>query len=179
MPCQVEGLSLCGVGVETITLPLDRGGFCRRRCPDCQREFKVRWTEMEGRLILQHLGASIRFANLDEVARAHPLVCPYCAHRESADSFFTPAQREHLARRAESLEAEIRFEQLRHVERSLAENPYPTFLALPPAPFRASLGPEPDDMRVILLPCCEEEIKIRESWTGWIRCPYCASHVEI
>ena len=179
MPRQGGALSVCDVGVETITLPLDRAGFSRRRCPDCQREFKVRWTETEGRLLLHHLGASIRLANLDEVDQAHPLACPYCAHRESADGFFTPDQREHLARRAESLEAEIRFEQLRLVERSLGDNPYPTFLAIPPTPFQATLGPEPDDMRVVALPCCGEEIKIRESWTGWIRCPYCTAHVDV
>jgi len=166
------------VGIETVTIPIDPRGFFRRQCPDCQREFKIRWTELEGSLILQHLGSSIRFANWDEVATASSLVCPYCAHREPASSFFTSAQREHLTRRAENLEAEIRFEQLRHVERSLADNPYPTFLAIPPAPFGDSIEPDPDDMRVVHLPCCGEEIKVREAWSERIRCPFCGIEIE-
>ena len=166
------------MALEILSIPLDPEGFFRRQCPDCRREFKLRWTELDGSLILRHLGTAIPFANGDEVAQDSPLICPYCAHREQAVSFFTAAQRAHLAKRAESLVAEIRFEQLRHVERSLADNPYPTFLAIPPEPFHGTLEPDPDDMRVILLPCCSEEIKVGEGWDDSLCCPFCASYVE-
>lgn len=166
------------MALEIVSIPLDPKGFFRRQCPDCRREFKLRWTELDGSLILRHIGGFIPFANGDEVAPASALVCPYCAHKEQALSFFTATQREHLTKRAESLEEEIRFEQLRHVERSLADNPYPTFLAIPPEPFGSAIEPDPDDMQVILLPCCEEEIKVREAWFDSIRCPFCAIEIE-
>jgi len=167
------------VAIESVTIPLDPQGFFRRQCPDCHREFKLRWTEFDGGLILRHLGASIRFANADEVAPDAPLTCPYCAHEGQADAFSTPAQRAHLARRAQFLEAEIRFEQLRHVERSLSDNPYPTFLAVPPEPFREEIEPEPDDMQVVHLACCREDIKVPETWIDRIRCPFCAAECAI
>lgn len=166
------------MALELVSIPLDPRGFFRRQCPGCHREFKLRWTDLDGSLILRHLGASVRFANDDEVAQAAPLVCPYCAHEEQAVSFFTPAQRAHLTKRAETLVAEIRFEQLRHVERSLADNPYPTFLAIPPEPFDGEIDPEPDDMQVVLLACCKEEIKVRDAWFDRIRCPYCAAECQ-
>lgn len=167
------------MALEIVSIPLDPRGFFRRQCPDCRREFKLRWTELDGSLILRQLGSSIPFANGDEVAKTSPLVCPYCAHEAQAVAYFTPAQKKLLTERAASLEAEIRFEQLRHVERSLSDNPYPTFLAIPPEPFGAVIDPEPDDMRVLLLPCCEEEIKVQEAWGEEVRCPFCAGEVEV
>ena len=137
------------MALEILSIPLDPKGFFRRQCPDCRREFKLRWTELDGSLILRHLGTAIPFANGDEVAQDSPLICPYCAHREQAVSFFTAAQMAHLTKRAESLVAEIRFEQLRHVERSLADNPYPA-RALPRHP-RAGSGRHAGDPPPLLL----------------------------
>lgn len=179
LPLPPRGHSVHFVALETLSLPLDPRGFFRRQCPGCRREFKLRWTEFDGSLVLRHLGAAIQFANADELAQAAPLICPYCAHEEQAGSFFTPELQAHLAKRAQNLVAEIRFEQLRHVERSLSDNPYPTFLAIPPEPFGEEIAPEPDDMRVVLLPCCGEEIKLPEAWAEGIRCPYCASPCQV
>jgi uncharacterized Zn-finger protein len=161
------------MGVEDLRIPLDRGGFSRRECPDCHRQFKLRWTELDGGLVVQQLGAVVHFANDDEVGEPAFLSCPYCAHRGAAGAWWTEEQRELLEKRAVTLQAEIRFEQLRHVERSLSDNPYPTFLAVAPAPFGSTFSPEPDDMRLIPLLCCGEEVKVRETWSEAVRCPYC------
>lgn len=166
------------MGVEVLRMPLDPGGFSRRQCPDCHRQFKLRWTESDGGLVVRELGATIRFANDDEVGEAAQLCCPYCAHRAAAGTWWTEEQREFLEKRAATLQAEIRFEQLRHVERTLAENPYLTFLPVPPAPFQVSIRSEPDDMRIVPLVCCGEEVKVRESWQGAVRCPFCGTEHE-
>lgn len=159
---------------EQLKLPLDRRGFLRRECPTCHRQFKLRWREKDAVLVIRRLGAVLPHVNGDEVqtapVRRH---CPYCASHADADEWWTEEQRLFLSRKAAAIGEEIRFEQLRQVERTLAHNPYPTFLAVAPSPFRYSVRPDPDDMRVMPLVCCNEEVKVRDSWKGGIHCPFC------
>lgn len=167
------------MGEEQLRLPLDGGGFFRRECPDCHGQFKLRWTDLDGRLLLRQIGSVIPFANEEELVDTGMLSCPYCAHREDARAWWTEEQRSHLTERAAALRAEIRFEQLRYVERSLAENPFPTFLPVAPAPYRGAFAPEPDDMRAVPLVCCGEEVKVRDSWSEKVRCPFCGVETGI
>lgn len=161
------------VAEEELRLPLDRSGFLRRECPRCHRQFKLRWSEREGRGVLRSLGLVVLHQNVEEVAPGALLDCPYCAYRAGEGEWWTEEQRIFLSKRASTLDEEIRFEQLRHVERTLAQNPYPTFLPVAPAPFRVAIRAEPDDMRRVPLVCCGEEVKVRESWLLAIRCPFC------
>lgn len=159
---------------EQLKLPLDRRGFLRRECATCHRQFKLRWREHDAVLVSRRLGAVLPHVNGDELAAPTPgRHCPYCSSQAEADEWWTEEQRLFLSRKAAAIGEEIRFEQLRQVERTLALNPYPTFLPVAPTPFRYMVRPDPDDMRVIPLVCCNEEVKVRDSWKGGIHCPFC------
>lgn len=161
---------------EQLKLPLDRRGFLRRECTTCHRQFKLRWSEQDAVLVMRRLGAELPHINADEVGpgAAHR-TCPYCAVGASADAFWTEEQRLFLSRKAAALGEEIRFEQLRHVERTLGQNPNLTFLPVAPSPMRLGVRSEPDDMRVVPMVCCGEDVKVRDSWTGSVHCPFCAA----
>jgi len=165
---------------EQLKLPLDRRGFLRRECATCHRQFKLRWSEQDAVLVMRRLGAELPHVNDHEVRPGTALrTCPYCAVQADADTFWTEEQRLFLARKAAALGEEIRFEQLRHIERTLGQNPNLTFLPVPPAPFRFAVRAEPDDMRVVPMVCCGEDVKVRDSWTGAIHCPFCATEHAI
>lgn len=165
---------------EQLKLPLDRRGFLRRECATCHRQFKLRWSEQDAVLVMRRLGAELRHVNDDEVV-PHTVrrTCPYCGAQADGDTWWTEEQRLFLTRKAAALGEEIRFEQLRHVERTLGQNPNLTFLPVAPTPFRDAVRPEPDDMRVVPLVCCGEDVKVRDSWTGTIHCPFCSAEHEM
>jgi uncharacterized Zn-finger protein len=161
---------------EQLKLPLDRRGFLRRECAICHRQFKLRWSEQDAMLVMRRIGAELRHVNDHEVVgHAAARTCPYCGTAAEADAWWTEEQRLFLTKKAAALGEEIRFEQLRHVERTLGQNPNMTFLPVPPTPFRLSVRAEPDDMRVVPLVCCGEDVKVRDSWTGTIHCPFCGA----
>lgn len=165
---------------EQLKLPLDRRGFLRRECETCHRQFKLRWREHDAVLVMRRLGAELPHVNADEVeTSAARRVCPYCAARASADAFWTEEQRLFLSRKAASLGEEIRFEQLRHVERTIGQNPNLTFLPVPPQPGKLGVRAEPDDMRVVPMVCCGEDVKVRDTWSGAVHCPFCAAEHAI
>ncbi len=163
-----------GIRIEQVGLPQDSLGFLRRECPSCHRLFKVKAAHTESQRVFRRVAAHVVHANDPEAY--WPLVhrtCPYCAHRAEEDRWFTAEQRAWLDRRGKALSLELRYEQLAHVERTPSLNPNPTFLPprreAPPGVLQA----EPDDMRVLPLLCCREELKVRESWSGPVHCFYC------
>lgn len=165
-----------GFQAEHLRFPLDRRGYFRRECPDCHRQFKLRWSERDAQLVQRRLHGLLAHHNEHELSKVHALRhCPYCGHLAEADVWWTEEQRLFLQKRSAALGEEIRFEQLRLIERTLEQNPYPTFLPVAPVPFAFATRPEPDDMRVVPLVCCGEDVKVRESWTGPVICPFCGS----
>lgn len=130
--------------------------------------------------MLQRMAARLAHANREEAQ--WPLerrTCPYCGAEADDDAWFTAEQRAFLDDRAQSLGLEVRYEQLAHVERTLPSNPSPTFLPVRPAPRDQALRAEPDDMRVVPLLYCREELKVSESWLGTVRCFYCGLEHEL
>jgi hypothetical protein len=159
---------------ELLKIPLDRRGFLRRECPSCHRQFKLRWSARDALLVQRRLGKLLVHANDHELLRGFTLRrCPYCAFQADADDWWTEEQRQLLSRRAAALGEEIRYEQLRHVERSGVHGAGATFVAVPPDPFSFKPRAEPDDMRVVPLLCCSEDVKVRESWENRLACPFC------
>jgi len=165
---------------EQVSLPQDSLGFVRRECPSCHRLFKARAARAEGQRIFRRVAAHVVHANDQEVRC--PRVrrsCPYCAHRADEDQWFTAEQREWLDRRGKTLSLELRYEQLACVERTLSLNPSPTFITVRPEPSSGALQAEPDDMSVVPLLCCREELKVSERWSGPLRCFYCGVEHEL
>lgn len=164
---------------ELLTLPADASGFVRRECPSCYRLFKVQAAYI-GSLVLERVLGKVSHQNGDELkASALTRHCPYCGARATEECWFTAEQRNWLDKRAETFGLELRYEQLAHVERTLAVNPSPTFLPVRPALPDCRLRPEPDDMRAVPLLCCGEEIKLSENWLGPVRCFLCGTEHEM
>jgi hypothetical protein len=169
-----------GPWAELLTLPRDSLGFVRRECAACHRTFKVKGTQLEGMLVFLRVAARVTHQNEHE--SRFPLAtrtCPYCGARGSDDAWFTAEQRNWLDKRADTLGQELRYEQLAHVERTLADNQSPTFLPVRPDMPTGRLRPEPDDMRAVPMLCCLEEIKISEHWLGPVHCFYCGLEHEM
>jgi len=165
---------------ESVALPTDSRGFLRRECPTCHRLFKVRGTKLEGHLVFKRLSARVAHANPHEADWPEGVRhCPYCGVTAPDDRWFTAEQRAFLDKRAETFGREIRYEQLAQIERTLAVNPRPTFVAVRPERSCARLSAEPDDMRAVPLFCCREEIKVLESWLGAVRCFLCGTEHEL
>lgn len=164
---------------ENATLPRDASGFVRRECPGCHRLFKVRETPQVGRQAFARLSEKIAHANAHEAAWPEPLRhCPYCRTTAPADRWFTAEQRAFLDQRGETLGQEVRYEQLAHVQKTLAVNPSPTYLPVRPEKPTAAVPADPDDMQRLALFCCLEEMKVSERWLGSVRCFWCGTEHE-
>lgn len=156
-----------------VSLPRDSTGFVRRGCPVCSRHFKLKNLPIEDRALQGALLSSLAHANGDDAGPLPIRHCPYCAHSTTADLFLTPTHRHYVEGWAQWLAAQVRYEQLRLVERTLNLNPYVTFLTVTPNEAVPELPPEPDDLSAVLLSCCREELKIGFGWTEEIFCPFC------
>lgn len=167
------------LGAELIGLPQDSLGFVRRECPSCHRVFKVLATGVDGRMVFRRVASRLAHANGEEAQ--WPLerrTCPYCGAEADDDAWFTAEQRAFLDGRAKALGLEVRYEQLAYLERTLAAKPSPAHLSVRPSTQERPLRAEPDDMRVVPLLCCREELKVSESWLGSVRCFYCGLEHE-
>ena len=169
-----------GPCAEKFGLPRDRLNFVRRECGGCHRQFKVRLTELDGLMALRRMASQVTHENGHEASCLDvERRCPYCGVTGQDDDWFTAEQRAFIDKRAESLNQEIRYEILAQCERSLSANPYLTFLPVRPTRSDAELKAEPDDMRVLPLLCCGEEVKISENWPGPLFCFYCGCEHEL
>ncbi len=165
---------------ESLALPADRLGFVRRQCPECRRPFKIKGARLDSLSLLRRIAGQVAHLNAHETVRAAgSRHCPYCRFAAPEESFLTPEQQAFLDQRAEAFSLELRYEMLAHVERTLADNPNPTFLAVRPEPSKTQLADEPNDMRVLPLLCCREELKLPESWPGPVCCFFCGAVHEL
>lgn len=177
---RIRGFGAGGPRHERLELPTDPMGFVRRECASCHRLFKARASALDGALVLQRVVGRTVHQNGHEAREApQQRFCPYCGARAPADAWFTAEQRAWLDKRADTLGLEVRYEQLAHIERTLADNPGPTFLPVRPEMPECRLRPERDDMRCVPLLCCSEELKISDNWLGAVRCFYCGWEHEL
>jgi hypothetical protein len=87
LPSDVSGLKRTAQGFEaTISIPNDEEGFFGRRCPECERFFKMRVEQWEA------LPANAT------------VTCPYCGHQpDDPDDFLTPQQNARIKSAMEAL----------------------------------------------------------------------------
>jgi hypothetical protein len=102
--------------------------------------------------------------------------CLYCGHRAAADEWLTREQQDYLEALARAWANHVRYEQLAYVNRTLALNPRPTFVAVAPEALPGPMTSEPDDLRSLLLVCCGEEVKALWDWDEAMHCPRCGAH---
>lgn len=164
-------------GREAVELRLvrDSGGFVRRSCPSCDRHFKVPGRGVEEALVHAAILGAVPHANAGELGPAEPRACPYCGHLASAEAFLTTVQRAWVEQWSKSLASELRVTQLRQLEQRLGQNPYLTYVVVPPLAPPARLPAEPDDMAALRVSCCDDEVKLKGSWLEPYYCPRCRS----
>ena len=181
-----------------LTFSLDQDRFFRRTCPSCGRDFKTEVNEADLAASLQstfqqmglEIGAVSDESSEEKEKITEYLYCPYCEYQAKTSDTLTQTfasylqryiTREHILpmmnkafsdiadsfagnrRRSKGLfSIEMKFEHNRDV--------------LPPRPIS---GPEPPDMTIVELLCCNKRIKIQEGWYGLKLCPYCGTSVRI
>lgn len=148
----------------SMSLPLDKNGFLRRECPQCERHFKWFPAQRE---------EESRTDELPEAVESY--VCPYCYQAAAPDAWWTREQLEYA--RAVAL-ADVVAPQLRRLQSTIEGMNRPGGLiqvtgTMPGLPYPDPLH-EPDDMIRIDVPCHPEEpLKIVEAWEGEVACLVC------
>ncbi|MAT06888.1 MAG: hypothetical protein CL424_17780 [Acidimicrobiaceae bacterium] len=142
----------------SVSLPLD-GGFLRRECPHCERQFKWHHGPTESRP--------------DGEIDPPVYCCPYCGKTAPADEWWTVAQLEYM--RDVSMPGIMRdlTDEFNKGQRRNRKSMISTSMShdepLPPDSLH-----EPSDMVVTEPPCHPwEPIKVDEAWTDPVHCLFC------
>lgn len=138
----------------SMSIPLDTGGFLRRECPTCEREFKVYAGDND---------------NDEEEAEAPPggYFCPYCTIQAPPDHWWTKEQLE-AARGV--VAREFVAPELERLGRTLGGRVQIEEVAEP------SALTESEDMRQVEMQCHPDRpVKVLEEWAKPVHCFVCGS----
>ena len=177
----------------SISVSIDKDGFLRRTCPSCGRDFKTDVKETELAEILaptfSRLGAEIGDLEIHsaDVGDDDRLTCPFCGHG-TASSEALPEDLLLYIRRI--LLREIMLPVLDRTFGSLAgelggspgRNSFFSVrfdYSRGMLPARPIHGPEPRDMKTVVLLCCGRRFKVSESWYDIDVCPYCETAIRL
>jgi len=145
---------------EKITMPLalDKDGFLRRECPNCERQFKVLPGE----------------SNTNEIS-VSAYSCPYCVENAAADSWWTKEQLEYATKYASAKIVEPKLDKFaKDIKRLNKPAGFVRFDVKHQTQSLPNTLQEPNDMRKITLPCHPNEpLKIYEGWKGPVACLIC------
>ena len=174
-----------------LRVSTDADGFLRRACPSCGREFKtdVDEADLAGALApaVARVGAQIGGISVETETEAleEKIRCPFCRHRSDASDFLTD---DLVAYLRSIVMREIVIPNMNKVFGDLADNFAGSrsdgFLSLrfehdreiqPPRPIH---GPEPRDMMIVRLLCCDRRFKMPERWHDVVTCPYCETDIR-
>lgn len=139
-----------------MPLPLDKDGFLRRECPNCERQFK--WFLSENN------------TNEIDISEYH---CPYCG--EHADNWWTKEQLEYATNYASTKIVAPKLDKFaKDIKRLNKPDGFVHFdVKNQPQPQLPPLQ-EPNDMRKVIPPCHPNEpIKIYEDWQNLVFCLIC------
>lgn len=177
-----------------FTTSLDRGGFFRRECPSCGRYFKTKADPDSIAYILQpafrQSGIELGETPRERDQHVEHLYCPYCKHFTETSNMLTPQLVRFLHR---YINREFILPQIRRTFSGLEEtfgrnrSRSKGFISInlkfeasnEPLPVRPLSGPEPPDMSLVELLCCNKQIKILSGWMNTINCPYCGGEAVL
>jgi len=175
-----------------VSIATDRDHFLRRTCPSCGRDFKTMIDQADLSWLLsaqiKRAGSEVGAVPMDEEAQIETeLHCPYCHHvaksseihtEETIDYIKRFLYREYvvpmLNRTFSDLEDSIGRGQRGGGFLSISFNHEP--IILPPRPIH---GPEPADMKIVHLVCCNKQMKVYDSWNDLTSCIYCNGPVAL
>jgi hypothetical protein len=145
-----------------LTFPLDSGGFLRRECPTCEREFKWRPTPDGAESIPAADGGYF---------------CPYCGVQASPDTWFTPAQLEYGREVASArLVGPMLKGFVDGINRSGGASRGLKFSASSSSTSEPEPLTEADDMVRVDFSCHPTEpVKVTEGWSVPVHCLVCGS----
>ena len=152
-----------------MSLPLDRDGFLRRECPNCEWQFKW-WPTPPS-----------EDASEETQEAPETYFCPYCHAPADPDAWWTKEQREYAQQLAV---AEVLGPQLRRMKDNLESgNRRSGMIRIDmsvPSFSRPEPLTEPDDMVRVDVPCHPEEpIKVDEEWDREVACLACGIRYPI
>ena len=166
-----------------LSFPLDDEGFFRRECPLCFREFKilpepgelVSWAQQE---VESYLLTESEEASSEQDADMEEFTCPYCGQKATRRSWWTQEQLACVGVVAHNIVARmVNRELIRPLERMSHQfRSGPISLQFQGEEMEQHdpwMSPEPNDMQVFELPCCQRKIKIAEEWTSAVHCFLC------
>lgn len=168
--------ALGGLEEDLFELPTDTAGLVRRECRRCHRIFKIRAGALDGEAVQRVLAERLGEANREELPASEPeRFCPYCGVAGPEHGWLTAEQRSVVEKRADHLRRELRHVQLQHPQKTLAQNPNVTYLAVAPAPFEAKFSEQADVLRAFPLLCCRETVRLTSAWHGPVHCYFCGT----
>ena len=167
-----------------IAFPLDDGGFFRRECPFCCREFKILPLEDELNQLVQDAFDSFMLQaqggsedDGDEDDRPE-LFCPYCGQEAPNDQWWTQEQIAYVHVHVHNLFAKTWNEGLARPLRRSSRHSRGEFLSVRIEADEMQqrepwISPEENDMTVFDLPCCNRKLKVDDGWSGTTNCFFC------
>ena len=146
-----------------MSLPLDKDGFVRRECPNCERQFKW-WPTPPS-----------EDASEEAQQASEGYFCPYCHEPADPGTWWT---KEQLKYAQEVAAAEVLGPQLRrfksNIEGTGRRSRGMKFNVSLPQFSRPEPLTEPDDMIRVDVPCHPEEpLKVGEEWDSEVACLVC------
>ena len=167
-----------------VPFPLD-GGYLRRQCPCCGRQFKVLLTKEE---LVSTSRSAIEAYMVQEASPGEEpvegddqeanLFCPYCGQAAPVSDWFTDEQVAYVRVIMSNVAARLINEQFLKSLRGMNSS----FLKVKTTdvPYEEEwISPEESDMRVVPLPCCGRSVKVLDDWAGPVHCFLCGfRHVE-
>ncbi len=172
-----------------ISLPLDSDQFLRRECPLCLRQFKIETDETDCQSLIEREleayllqeGLEIRTESADATGtdeEKSELWCPYCGQTAPRDQWWTQEQTAHIHIFAYNIMAQMINEQfIRPMKRKFSGRQS----GLVSIEFEGKemeyqkpwISPEPDDMTIHALPCCDLRVKLEDGWSQTVHCHQC------
>lgn len=173
-----------------IGFPADRSGYLRHECPVCMMEFKIkgdeaRFTDALNVWVAKTLERSgVSGAEGEGSSPSSELACPYCAERNTAQSFLHPEWRELVKRIAlREIVEPMMHKMLSSFEDSFSGGGRSSVTVRVESRRARSVrplsGPDPDDMVRVACLACDERFKLVEGWNGAVRCPSCFSELRL
>jgi len=144
-----------------MKVPLDGDGFLRRECPNCERQFKLKY--------------SVSNTETLETIDIESYYCPYCYEPASLDSWWTKEQLEQAQQLAFKEVVEPELKNLQRQIQSLNRNDSFAQIDSKLEYLEESVPlTEVDDMVKVDFPCHPEEpLKIDETWKQNAACFVC------
>lgn len=142
--------------IKNLPLPVDEDGFLRRECPYCKRQFKLHQDE---------------FGSLQDESDHY---CPYCGQIANSGQWGTEEQAEHINTNLDNIVADLLNENLINpLQHSFSHSNNIEFTGKEIEKKNQIIQPETNDMKTIILACCQKRVKIIDEWDKGVKCYYC------